>query len=38
MQLGLYFRSHDIMESMIKPKWFANYQGMAKQALEMDWD
>ncbi|KAK9103448.1 hypothetical protein Sjap_020702 [Stephania japonica] len=34
MRLGLCSRTNDVVEPMIKPQWFVNCNGMAKEALD----
>lgn len=34
MRLGVCSRTNDVVEPMIKPQWYVNCNGMAKQALD----
>lgn len=34
MRLGICSRSNDVVEPLIKPQWYVNCKGMAKEALD----
>lgn len=38
MRLGTCSRTSDVVEPMIKPQWFVNCNGMAKEALDANMD
>ncbi|KAI8024569.1 hypothetical protein LOK49_LG03G00185 [Camellia lanceoleosa] len=38
MRLGICSRSNDVVEPLIKPQWYVNYNSMAKQALDAVFD
>ncbi|KAI8004395.1 hypothetical protein LOK49_LG08G01720 [Camellia lanceoleosa] len=38
MRLGICSRSNDVVEPLIKPQWYVNYNSMAKQALDVRFD